>query len=716
MTVTHKSFCRLCHAACAIEVDVHDRRVAEVRGDRLDPLFEGYTCIKGRQLPAQLDDPQRLRAALRRDPYGAMQAVPLAECLDDVAARIQRIIDEHGPRAVATYTGTGGFQNSLSVEITRAWHKAIGSPSFHTSVTIDQPAKAIAPARIGHWDAGYHSFRSSDVVMAIGYNPLVSSYSPMGGLQGTNPFVELRRAKARGMRLIVVDPRRTELAAAADLHVQIAPGEDPTFVAGVLHVILREGWHDGQFCETYVDGLADLMAAVEPFTPDHVAARCGIDVATLEAAAKMFAEGPRGTAGTGTGPNMSPHSSLAEHLAIALNVVCGRVNRAGDMINNPGVLVGKRPFRAQVIPPNPSVLQRGEPQRVRGLRGYRGEMLTSCLSDEILTEGPGQVKALIVLGGNPAVAWPDQAKTLRALAHLEVLVVLDHRVTATAELATHVIGARLGLERADVTHIMDRWFEAPYVNYTPAVVDRDGDVVSEWELIWELAHRHGTVVRLPGGSLPLDHRPDDDEVLDLLYANSRVPMAEIRANGGGRIYPELEVEVAPGDPAATARFDLVPPGIADELAAVLDERTSAEFLSGFRPDLHTFRLVSRRLKAVLNSLGPELPALAAKGTTNLAHMHPDDLAALGATDGDLLEISSPHGTICGVAAGADDVRRGVVSMAHSWGTTSLTDEKVREVGSPTNRLIDDADGFDPITGMPVLSAIPVAVQVLVSAR
>lgn len=205
-------------------------------------------------------------------------------------------------------------------------------------------------------------------------------------------------------------------------------------------------------------------------------------------------------------------------------------------------------------------------------------------------------------------------------------------------------------------------------------------------------------------------------MLDLLYANSRVPMAEIRANGGGRIYPELEVEVAPGDPAATARFDLVPPGIADELAAVLDERTSAEFLSGFRPDLHTFRLVSRRLKAVLNSLGPELPALAAKGTTNLAHMHPDDLAALGATDGDLLEISSPHGTICGVAAGADDVRRGVVSMAHSWGTTSLTDEKVREVGSPTNRLIDDADGFDPITGMPVLSAIPVAVQVLVSAR
>lgn len=714
MTDTHRSFCRLCHAACAIEVDVHDGVVTEIRGDRDDPLFEGYTCIKGRQLPAQMADPQRVRGALRRNDFGALEPLSLTECMDDVAARLSAIIAEHGPRAVATYTGTGGFQNSLSVEITGAWHKAIGSPSFHTSVTIDQPAKTTAPTRIGHWEAGYHSFRTSDVVMAFGYNPLVSSYSPMGGLQGTNPFVELRRAKARGLRLIVVDPRRTELAAAADLHVQLTPGEDPTFVAGLLHVILREGWHDGGFCETYVDGLAELMAAVEPYTPDYVARRCGIDEAVLVEAARMFSAGPRGTAGTGTGPNMSPHSGLAEHLVIALNVVCGRVNRAGERINNPGVLIGDRPFRAQVIGPNPGALQRGEPQRTKGLRGYRGQMLTSCLPDEILTPGDGRIRALIVLGGNPAVAWPDQAKTNAALADLEVLVVLDHRLTATTEFATHVIGARLGLERADVTHIMDRWFEAPYVNYTAAVVERDGEVLSEWELIWELAQRHGTSVQLPGGPLPIDHRPTDDEVLDLLYAKSRVPMADIRANGGGRIYPELEVEVAPGDPAATARFEVAPPSVVQELAEVRAEGSSGEVLSGFDPEVHRFRLVSRRLKAVLNSLGPELPGLAAKGTTNYAYLHPADLAELGGVDGDLLEISSPNGTIWGVASAADDVRPGVVSMAHSWGTSALTDEKVREVGSPTNRLISDSDGFDPITGMPVLSAIPVSVKVLVS--
>ncbi|HEX9259232.1 MAG TPA: oxidoreductase, partial [Acidimicrobiales bacterium] len=104
---TRKSFCRICHAACPIEVDVVANQVVAVRGDRSDPLFEGYTCVKGRHLPQQHADPGRLPGALRRSGTGHVP-VPLQGALDEIAARLQGIIAEHGPRAVASYIGTGG--------------------------------------------------------------------------------------------------------------------------------------------------------------------------------------------------------------------------------------------------------------------------------------------------------------------------------------------------------------------------------------------------------------------------------------------------------------------------------------------------------------------------------------------------------------------------------------------------------------------------------
>lgn len=710
-TRTVRTFCRVCHAACPMEIDLVGDEVVAARGVVDDPLFEGYTCIKGRQYPALYASRQRLHAPLRRRPDGTFEVCESTTVLDEIAARLRSILDAHGPRAIASYTGTGGYQNSLAVPVARAFHQAIGSPSFYTSVTIDQPAKATAPLRIGVWEAGYHNFRDADVIMAIGYNPIVSSYGAVGGLQGTNPVVALRRRKAAGMRLIVVDPRRTELARFADVHLAVRPGEDAALLAGIIHVILAEDLHDGDFCDRWVSQLDELRAAVEPFTPAAVSARCEVPIDDLVTAARLFAAGPRGTAGTGTGPNMAPRSSLTEHLTLVLNTICGRVNREGDRIESGWFLYPDTPKRAQVIPPRHPV--NGPPARVRGLRGYRGEMPTTTLAEEILTPGEGQVRALIVNGGNPVVAWPDQALTLEALRALELLVVIDWRTTPTTEQAHYVVASTLSLERADVPHLMDRWFAAPYTNYTPAVVERRGDVLNEWEVFWELAARLGVALPLPGGAAPSDRRPSDDEMLDLAYAGSRMPLDEVRAHRG-RVHWDRAMVVGPADASCTARFTVAPPDVVAELAEVATESTSASTFArtdnSFDPAEFPYRLVSRRLKHVLNSLGPELPALAAKGTTNPAYVHPDDLAELGVADGELIEITSPRASLWAQAVAADDVRRGVVSMAHSWGSASLTDEKVLDIGAPTNRLVAVDAAFDPITGMVVQSAIPVRVR------
>jgi len=706
-TTTHHTFCRVCHAACPLEVDVQGGRAIAVRGVPDDPLFGGYTCIKGRQLPDQMTHPGRLLRTLRRRVDGTFENVTSAEAMDDIASRLATIVERHGPRAVASYTGTGGYQNSLAIPAARAFHQGLGSSSFYTSVTIDQPAKSTAPFRTGIWEAGYHNFSDADVLMAVGYNPMVSSFGPNGGLQGTNPFVALRDAQRRGLKLIVVDPRRTELASRADIHLQVRPGEDPTLLAGITRIILDNGWHDHEFCDEWVGDLGDLMAAVEPYDLDHVSRRCGVPADDIVAAARMFSEGRRGTCGAGTGPNMAPHSGLVEHFVIVINTICGRVNRVGDRLESGFFLYPPTPRRAQVIAArNPTP---GPEARFRGLRGIRGEMPTTTLAEEILTPGEGRIRALIVSGGNPVVAWPDQELTIRAMRDLELLVVIDHRLSATAEFAHYVVAPTLSLERADVPHLMDRWFAAPYTNYTPAITARDGDVLNEWEVFWEIARRLGSRLPLAGGDAPMDRRPTDDEMLDLAYAGSRMPIDEVRANPRS-VHPERALVVTPADADCVARFTLAPADVVAELVDVRAESDAAMAL-GADPDEYRFRLVSRRLKHVLNSLGTELPGLAAKGRTNPAFMNPTDMAELGLHDGDLIEITSPRASLVAVVE-QDDVRPGVISMAHSWGGSSLTDEKVRDIGSPTNRLVAVDQGFDRITGMVVQSAIPVKVRAL----
>ncbi|MDP9464602.1 MAG: oxidoreductase, partial [Actinomycetota bacterium] len=211
----------------------------------------------------------------------------------------------------------------------------------------------------------------------------------------------------------------------------------------------------------------------------------------------------------------------------------------------------------------------------------------------------------------------------------------------------------------------------------------------------------------PGGRPNMHRRPTDDEVIDLAYAQSRMPLDEVRRSRM-RVHPDRALVVQPAAAVCTARFTLAPDDLMAELAGVHAQRDSCATLGVSGTD-YPFRLVSRRMKHVVNSLGCELPALARKGTTNPAYMNPADVGSLGLLDGDLVTIASPRASLTAVVQAAADVRRGVVSMAHSFGGSSLADEQVRDIGAPTNRLVSTDRGYDAVTGMVVQSAIPVSV-------
>jgi anaerobic selenocysteine-containing dehydrogenase len=530
---TRRTYCRICSAFCALRVDVEAGRVTAVRGDPDDPVSGGYTCLKGRQLPHQLHGPQRLRHSLRRRADGRFEPIPTQQALDEIAERIAEIRERCGPRAVASYGGTAAFFGSATMQLLRAWHRAIGSTSNYSTLTIDQPAKMVAAARHGVWGGGGHGFTESDVAISVGNNPIVSGLTLPGGPPGTNPVRTLQDAQKRGLALIVIDPRRSDLARRARLHLQLKPGEDATLLAGMLRTILEEGLHDADFCRQHVEGLEELRTALAAFTPEYVERRSGVPAARMQQAARLFAAGPRGYVSSGTGPDMGPHPCLSEHLMACLNSVCGRHRREGEPLPNPGVLSLPLPRPAQPIPSEllPPILRWGEgPQaRFRGLRGSFDEMPSATLAEEILEPGEGRVRALITVGGNPAQAMPDQRNMLRALDDLELLVSLEIALTETARRADYVVAVRHPLEREDVTDFMDPFYEVPYGFYTGAVLEEpEGDVLEDVEVLLGLARRLGVSLELPGGAIAPGDPLSKLELLKRVFPATRVPLERLR--------------------------------------------------------------------------------------------------------------------------------------------------------------------------------------------
>lgn len=706
---TLRTFCRFCHASCAMLVDVENDKIKAVRGDSDNAMFGGYTCVKGRQMPDMHNLPERITTPrIRRD--GAFVEISTAQALADLGAQMKAIVAEHGPHSIAFYCGTNAFQNSAVLGTSFAFAQAIGTRNYYTSVTVDQPAKVFTTARYGQWMGGPNNFEESEVVMFVGNNPLVSHYSPSGGLPPFSPSRRLRDAKARGMKIIVADPRESDIGSLADVYLQVKPGEDPALLGGMLHVIIKEGLYDRNFVAAHVDGFDALADAVKDMTPELAAVRCGIDAGELVKTARLFAKATKGRVVTGTGPEMAGKGVLTEYLVSALNIVCARFNQEGDKVANPSVFMphAAGPKKAQVAPPVPMFGEGFEKSRIRGIGKLGQEMPCSVMADEILTPGEGQIKVLISIGGNPEIAFPNQRKVRKALDAVEMFVQIDPWMSASAKRADLILAPSMCLEREDINNVSQNFCEEPYAHYTEAMVPPPGDTMDEYEMLWWLAKHMGVQLSFPGGDCTMDSLPPKVEILDLISHGALVKPSEARADaqvsehpGGAIFYHDKHLVIEAADSDANHKFDLA---AGDMPAAVADYATNPPEAQGF-----DFRLISRRSKHRYNSNGHTFPHLRKKMPTNPAFFHPDDLAALSIDDGSVIEITSAVSSIFAVTKASDKVRRGVISMSHAWGDDDAGKDEVHEQGGSTNRLIDDAIGMDPITGMILQSAIPVRV-------
>ncbi|MFI5319261.1 MAG: molybdopterin-dependent oxidoreductase [Myxococcota bacterium] len=725
MRETKPALCRICPAYCPILVTLEDGRAVEVAGDPEAPLYGGYSCPKGRALPEQHASPARLLHSLKRA-NGGFERIASTRAVTEVAERVQRIVAEHGPRSVALYIGTNSLPYPASSQLASAWLRALGSRMLFTSNTIDQPGKQIATALHGAWHAGGMEFASADAWLVVGQNPLISK---SGALPMQNPGRQLTDALARGMKLIVIDPRRSETARRAHVHLQPRPGEDPTLLAAMLHVIFAEGLADAEFLRENADGAEELRAAVAPFTPEAAAARADVRAADIVRAARAFANARRGGGAAGTGPAFATRGNVTEYLTLCLITVCGFWPREGDPASRLNVLLPPYTPRAQPYPPYPA-LGGGEKLRVRGLENCAAGLPTAALPEEILLEGEGRVRALFCLGGNPMMAFPDQRTTQAALAKLDLLVTFDPELSATSRLAHYVIAPKLTLETPGMSQSAEALkffganvgYAAPFAQYAPALVapPAHSELVEEWEFFYGMAQRLGLALTIVGfygwgahlesppivTKLDMQRKPSTDELFEIFTRGSRIPLAHVKRFPHGRVFDEVAGVVEAREAGCDARLQLAAPEMLRELAEIAREDWRAQHATASHP----FRLIPRRSNFFVNSSGRSLPSLTRGKPWNPAHAHPDDLAALGVASGDVVRIRSRHDEALAVIEADDTLRRGVVAMTHAFGANPGEPDDPRAAGTPLGRLLRLDDDYDPISGIPRMGALPIAIE------
>ncbi|MCU1459617.1 MAG: Nitrate reductase [Actinomycetia bacterium] len=720
------SICRLCTAGCPVEVTIEEGRAMKVVGDRASDNYRGYSCSKGRGLPDLHNRADRLLQSQKRQPDGSYAPVDVDVAIDEIAEKVRAIVDEHGPRAIGAYMGTRVGDHPAMGQAGPGFMLALGSPMRFSALTLDQPGDLVARAFHGTWMGGDTRLEDTDTWVLVGTNPIVSHQ-----YFANNPVGRITTAVRNGCRLVVIDPRATETSKHAAIHIQPRPGEDVTILAGLLALLFAWDALDHEFVAENVVGIDELRATVAPYTPEYVSARADVPAEQLIAAARIIADAKKGGIFCGTGAAMSNMGgNLAFYLGLAMHSLRGWWAREGDPFLRPNALLPTRPSKAQPQNPFP-VAGFGEKLRIRGLEGGIYGIPGAAIFDEILTPGPGRVRALFNMGGNPLMAIPETSRAHEALRSLELYVTTDVSLSNNARDADYVIAVTMELETAALSYSAEALthmhrgmgIEEPYAHYAPAAVPPPpgSQLIDDWQLYYRLAQKLGlqlnviTACGLPGAwdvapivhPLDMEREPTTDELFEIICADGRVPFDLVKQHEHGHVFEAARVVVGPRDPECDEHLDVG----SDFMMCELDEHRR-----GHDPSVvaeadaaYPFLLIPRRDKGFVNGTGQMVAKNLAKRSYNPAYLHPDDLGALGLDDGDVVTIRSAHGSLVGVVGSDPTLKRGVLSMSHGFGGSPADDADPLGRGANTNQLLSLTAEFDRYTGMPRMGAVPVSI-------
>ena len=730
--------CPLCEAGCGLRCTLapgpQGVEVTLVRGDPDDVHSRGYLCPKASALKDLHHDPDRVRRPLVRR-NGEFVETDADEAFAEIERRLLPIREAYGPASCGLVIGNPAVHRTGLVLYLLDLAAALGSPNVFSAASLDQMPKHVAVGEMygDHYSMPVPDIDRTELLVLIGTNPMVSN----GSMWSVPDFRGRARAlQARGGRIVVVDPRRTETADLADRHLPVRPGSDVFLLAALVQTLFGEGLvRLGRMAE-HVAGLHDVEVAVRPFVPERVADRCGIDADEIRTLARDLAASPAAVVTGRLGTCHQRHATVVNWLVEVVNIVTGHLDEPGGaMFPRPAAFAGN----TRGLPGVGAGVSHGAYRsRVSGAREVMGQLPMACLAEEIDTPGDGRIRALVTIGANPALSAPNGPRVSAALASLDLLVCLDVYRNETTRHADVILPGPSPFETAQYDLFFSQMAHRNTVRWSDPVLPMPDGVLDDWQTMVRLV----AIARGEGAGADIDAVDDllaaemladlPAEVVDAVLGvvggrgvERRVDLAlrsgpfgdqfgmlpdgltleRVRATPSGIDLGPLDRRVPEVLRTPSGRIELAPPTLIEELAAATAE------LADEVPDCV---IVGRRHLRSNNSWMHNLPVLAKGRSRCTLLVHPADAVRFGVTDGGRARVTAEwSGAAVDVDVEVDDAMRpGVVSLPHGWGhdqpDTLLGVASLRP-GVNLNVLTSD-DRRDSLSGNPALSETAVSIS------
>ena len=725
--------CPLCEAACGLEIKVSKHDIISIRGHEEDVFSHGYICPKGVSLKDLHNDPDRLRTPLlKRD--GQFVPISWDEAFAEIERRLVPIVAQHGRNAVATVIGNPAAHKIGLLMYFPRLARALGSHNVFSASTLDQMPKQLASGLMfGTWTSvAVPDIERADFMLIIGANPMVSN----GSLWTVPDFRgKARDMRARGGKIVVIDPRRSETASVADAHHFIRPGADVFLLLGLVHTLFDEGLIRLGRLEEFTNGVEQVRLAVQEFSPEKMAARCAIPAATIRELAQQLATAKHAAVYARIGTCTQEYGTLCSWLVDVLNVLTGNLDAEGgamfpkaaafapNTIGKPGIGRG--------------IVTARHHSRVSNAPEVMGELPITCLAEEIETPGSGQIKALISIAGNPVLSAPNGQRLSAALDDLDFMVSIDIYLNETTRHADLILPGSSPLEDLHYDIVFQQFSYRNHARYSEPVMPRAADHPPEWQILLRLAgiamgrgaqvDVHQLDTELFGAELQRAIPAQADAVLAALahltgperqiefalrtgpYGDmfgqkpSGLNLAKIKAATGGIDLGSMQARIPEMLRTPSGKIELAPAMLIDDLKRV----TSA--LDQAAPDMV---IIGRRHVRSGNSWMHNLPILAKGPYRCTALVHPSDAERLGLSDGGMAKVINGQRELEVQIETSDEMMRWVVSLPHGWGHDLAGIQMAVATERPgvnLNALLDDSLR-DPLSGNAVLSGVSVELR------
>jgi anaerobic selenocysteine-containing dehydrogenase len=722
-----------------VTIEISGDQVIRVRGDKDDPFSQGFICPKGSTLGELHHDPDRLRTPMvRRD--GELVAATWDEAFNEIETRLGTLFEEHGRSSLALILGNPIVHHVTTSLYVRPLVLSAGTTNLYSASTLDQmPQHLVSGLLWGDPNAfPLPDLDRTDHLLMLGANPLASN----GSLVTAPDFPgRLKAISARGGRVVVVDPRKSETAVRADEHLFIRPGTDALWLAALVHTLFEEKLDSIGRLEQWVEGVEEIRSLVSAFTPERVADICGIDAATTRRQARDLANASAGAVYGRMGVHTVEFGSSAAWMTAILNVLTGNFDRAGGVMTSSPVT-----SRVDDREPGGRGFRTGRwKSRVKGYPEINGEFPAAGLAEEMETPGEGQTRAVISVASNPVRSFPNSERLDRAFANLDFYLAIDIYLNESTRHADVILPSPSGLceEQYELTFLANA--VRTFAKYSPPVFPheglRDEDILAKVALILRgkgadadpaIIHdemiEEGVDRQLKDPASPIAGR-DRGEILAALEGLSPIEkQIELRLRTGwhGDLFgakPEgLSLAMLAEHPSGidfgpmierfpgrlkteSGKLELAPAALVKDWERVstrLDESVEENQLL----------LIGRRHVRSNNSWMHNIPTLVKGRSRCTLLINPADATRLGLESGGDCEISSRVGKLTVAVETTDSMMPGVVSLPHGWGHEAKGIRMAvaeAHAGVPSNVLTDDSV-MDVASGNAVLNGIPVSVS------